>query len=332
MLLSFIIPHYNLQRKLLQRCIDSIVALSMPASEYEIVIVDDGSDTPPHWVCQTFSQNNIRLIEAGHGGPGAARNRGLTEAQGEYIQFVDADDSIIPEAFDHCVKLLKSHHPDILQHGYRVCTDSKQMLQKTGINKEYRAYTTGAEYVSRNNLSGSPCIYIFKRELTTRFNIRFAENVMHEDEDFNIKIYHYGNKLILCNNIAYNYYQRENSITTCIDRRHEEKRIKDLTAMLERVTAFRTSVRKECTLTKIQALNRKLAMLTVDTLLNLFYNGKSSKEVEAYCKHSLAALWLYPLPTARYSLKYTIFRTLANSSTGIKILRMILPSQKPQKR
>ena len=332
MLLSFVIPHYNLQRELLQRCIDSIATLSMPASDYEIVIVDDGSDTPPQWVSQAFPQTSIKVIEAGHGGPGAARNRGIEEAEGEYIQFIDADDSIIPEVFSHCTELLKNQRPDILQHGYRVCNSSEQMLQKTAIRRKYRTYATGAEYVSHNNLSGSPCVYIFKRELTTKFNIRFAENVMHEDEDFNIKIYHYGNKLILCNNIAYNYYQRENSITVNRDSLHEIQRISDLFKLLQRVVDFRFAQQEVCTLQQRAALNRKLAMLTVDTLINLFYNGECAGLISHTCRTELRPLGLYPLPTAHYSLKYTVFRILANSNIGIKILRRMLPMQKPQKR
>lgn len=332
MLLSFIIPHYNLPRELLQRCICSIVAQKLSPSDYEIIIVDDGSEEAPRWVTDSFPGIHMKLIEAEHGGPGAARNSGLDEAQGEYIQFVDADDSIVPEAFDRCTEILTAEQPDILQHRYRICTTQEQMQQKADCTNKPQTYGSGAEYVACNNLSGSPCTYIFKRETAERFNIRFAEKVMHEDEDFNIRIYHYGKKLIVCDYAAYNYWQRSNSITTSKDKRHEEKRIKDLIAMLERTVTFRTSVQEGCTPTELGALNRKMAMLTVDTLLNLLYDGKSSKGIEDCCRQTLATLGLYPLPTAHYSLKYTIFRTLANSSMGIRILRMITPSQKPQKR
>ena len=189
MLLTFILPHYNLQRELLQRCIASIVAQGIPAEDYEILVVDDGSDVPPEWVGESFGQQNVRLIMASHGGPGAARNRGLAEARGEYIQFVDADDSLVPDAFAACVEMLRNEKPDILQHGYRVCHTEEQMMRRVSQRTRLRRYASGAEYVSRNNLSGCPWMYIFRKDIVDSHNIKFAERVMHEDEDFNTKIY-----------------------------------------------------------------------------------------------------------------------------------------------
>ena len=95
----------------------------------KILVVDDGSDVPPEWLGESFGQQNVRLIMAPHGGPGAARNRGLAEARGEYIQFVDADDSLVPGAFGACVEMLRNEKPDILQHGYRECCTEEQMMQ-----------------------------------------------------------------------------------------------------------------------------------------------------------------------------------------------------------
>lgn len=332
MLISFIIPHYNLQREYLQRCVASIVAQGIDVEDYEILIVDDGSDTPPEWVVGTFAPANVRLIKSCNGGPGAARNRGIDEAQGEYIQFVDADDSLVPDSFSRLTRQLKSEKPDILQHGYRICHTEEQMLQPAKAPEKRRIYASGAEYVSQNNLSGSPCVYIFKRAVATAHDMHFAEGVLHEDEDFNIKIYHFSKSLVVSNTTAYNYYQRGDSITTSSNALHEEKRINDLFSLLKRVVDFRLATVKECTTTRRAALDRKLAMLTVDTLLNIFYNGKSAAETENICRGKLHTLGLYPLPAKNYSLKYRLFAALANNSQGLRLLRAILPSQKPQKR
>ncbi len=332
MLLTFILPHYNLPCELLQRCIASIVTQNLPVEDYEIVVVDDGSYTPPEWITDEFPGIRIRLIKAPHGGPGAARNRGIDVAQGKYIQFVDSDDTLIPDAFSVCVEILKDEYPDILQHGYRVCTTGEQANRTVALRKEYRLYDSGAEYMSRMNLCGSPCVYIFKRELCNKNNIQFAEGVMHEDEDFNMKIYYYGNKLIVSRNIAYNYCLREESITSGTDCLHEVQRINHLFLLLERVVAFCFEQQEYSSMVQRAALNRKLAMLTADTLLNLFYNGRSAEEMKSVCSCDLHALGVYPLPQKNYSLKYRLFATLANSYIGLKILRRILPYQKPQKR
>ena len=332
MLISFVIPQYNLPKELLLRCITSIVMQNIPVEDYEILIVDDGSCTPPEWITDTFASTNIKLIKTPNKGPGAARNRGIDEAQGEYIQFIDADDSLVPNSFISCIQLLKDEKPDILQHRHRICHTKEQILQSGSTHDSIQIYNCGADYVSCNNLGGSPWGYTFKRALADYHNIRFTEGVMHEDEDFNIKIYHYGKKLIVCKHIVYNYYQRNNSITYNSDPLHEEKRIKDLFKLLQRVVDFRCYQQEKCTQTERAALNRKLAMLTIDTLLNLFYNGNSAVEIEKACHNKLHPLGLYPLPHNNYSLKYKLFATLANNSIGLKILRAILPSHKPRKR
>lgn len=333
MLISFIIPHYNLPEKELHRCLDSIAAQGLQQEEYEILLVDDGSDKQPTWSAGTASLPNKRLLQGSHGGPGAARNLGLNEAQGEYIQFIDADDALAAGSFARCTEIIKNERPDILRHQYRVYSpDSTPTGNENKKAEKRELYDSGADYMARNNLNGSPCAYIFRREIANKHNIRFTEKVMHEDEDFNLKIHYYAKKLIQTNLTVYHYHIRPGSITASSDHMHELKRISDLFALLERVTRFRYEQQEHCTTTEQRALNHKTTMLTVDTLRNLFYHGFSDEEIEELCYKRLSPLGLYPLPSATYSMKYVIFRLLANSSTGIRILRTILPSRKPQKR
>ncbi len=332
MLISFVIPHYNLQQELLQRCIASIITQNIPTEDYEILIVDDGSNEPPIWIKKEYNQKNIKLIISKHGGLGAARNVGQKAATGEYIQFIDSDDCLIKESIPHCIEILKKENPDILQHGYKICHTEADTQEPSSTTKKAKIHKCGADYVSQNNLSGNAWLYMFKKRLADNHNIHFAEGVMHEDEDFTLKIYHYGKKLIRCNRPIYNYCIRKNSITSSTDDTHEQKRIKDLFLLLERTVTFRNQQQEKCSPIQRKALERKTTMLTVDTLLNLFYNGKNSAEIEKICHGKLSTLGLYPLPPRNYSLKYTIFATLANSSTGLKILRKILPAHKPQKK
>lgn len=332
MLISFIVPHYNLPEFLLQRCIKSIVAQNIPVEDYEILIVDDGSHEPPMWIEKEFYQRNIRLILSKHGGLGATRNVGLKEANGKYIQFVDSDDCLISGSVSSSLEILRQENPDILQHGYRICLTEEDTLKTYTPAKSIATYNSGADYAAHNNLNGSACTYIFKRELTNAHNIYFAEGVMHEDEDFTLKIYYHSHKLICSNSPIYNYCIRKESITSNTDNTHEQKRIKDIFLLLKRVVEFRFNEQETCTTLQRKALNRKTAMLTVDTLLNLFYNGNSVEEIEKIQQKELAPLGLYPLSSTTHSIKYIIFRILANSHTGVKILRTILPSRKPRKR
>lgn len=332
MIISFIVPHYNLQKCLLQRCINSIIAQNIPVEDYEIVIVDDGSHEPPMWIEKEYTQINIRLITCNHRGLGAARNVGLKKALGKYIQFVDSDDCLIKESVKYCLNILEEEAPDILRHGYKICLTEEDTLIASAPIKITKRYNSGAEYAAGNNLNGSACTYIFRKSLTNNHNIYFAEGVMHEDEDFTLKIFYHSRKLLCCNLPIYNYCIRQGSITANIDNAHEKRRINDIFLLLGRVAAFRFQEQDRCTIIQRKALNRKTALLTVDTMLNLFYNGCTANEIEGIQHKKLMPLGLFPLPNARYSIKYAIFRMLANSHIGIKILRAILPSHKPLKR
>lgn len=332
-LISFIIPHYNLSRELLMRCVKSIIDQAMPKESYEIIVVDDGSDIPPLWLTQTFDNDIIRTFVIEHGGPGAARNKGIEEAEGQYIQFIDADDCLRPNALSPCLEVLRTEQPKILRFKYRICTNEKA-ISETIENKEVKFGHTvsGAVFMERNNLPGSPCTYIFERNVAIKHGIRFATNVYHEDDEFNTKLHYYATSLIDSNAVIYNYCIRKESITSNSNPEFEKQRIEDLFALLERVIAFRDEHKDTSNTIQKRALERKLTMLTVDTIMNLLYDKRSAGDIYKTCRTRLAEQSLYPLPKASYSLKYKIFRLFANSHIGLMFLRMSIPGKKPTRK
>ena len=88
---SVIIPVYN-GAKVLGRCLDSILVQTY--EDYQVVIVDDGSTDRSLSVARAYAASDDRftVLPSCHGGPGAARNKGLAAAQGEYVVYMDADD------------------------------------------------------------------------------------------------------------------------------------------------------------------------------------------------------------------------------------------------
>ncbi|MDY6942976.1 MAG: glycosyltransferase family 2 protein [Pseudomonadota bacterium] len=95
---SIIIPAYNAVG-FLRRAVDS--ALAQAWEEVEIIIVDDGStDGTPAMAAdyQTQHPDRVRFVEQTNQGPGAARNHGISKAQGDFILCLDADDELVPEA------------------------------------------------------------------------------------------------------------------------------------------------------------------------------------------------------------------------------------------
>ena len=95
--ISIIIPVYNAE-KYLRRCIESV--LSQSFTDFELILVDDGSrDFSPH-ICDDYAQKDsrVKVIHKANGGVIAARNDGLDIAKGEYVTFIDSDDWVERES------------------------------------------------------------------------------------------------------------------------------------------------------------------------------------------------------------------------------------------
>lgn len=111
MKLSIIVPVYNVEQYL-ECCVRSIVAQEL--ADYEIILVDDGSTDKSGWLCDELQRrfDNIRVIHQSNGGLSAARNTGLSVAQGRYITFVDSDDELYPNTLKENIEFLL-HNPEV---------------------------------------------------------------------------------------------------------------------------------------------------------------------------------------------------------------------------
>lgn len=106
-LVSILIPCYNAE-KWVATTLESALAQSWPAKE--IILVDDGSTDASFAVAQRYAAPNVKVLRQANGGASAARNRALREAQGEFIQYLDADDLLSPTKIEAQVLLLQ-HNP-----------------------------------------------------------------------------------------------------------------------------------------------------------------------------------------------------------------------------
>lgn len=310
-LISFIIAFYNLPAELLTRCIDSILALSLRKHEREIIVIDDGSSVSPlpHL---TDYQDQIIYLHQHNQGLSNARNSGIRIATGKYIQFVDADDQLLPTPYEHCLDLLRRAKSDMVLFDFT-----------NHPTQQDRAYSdmpmmSGSELMRNHNIQGSAWGYLFRKD--TLGQLRFTPGIFHEDEEFTPLLLLRADTVVKTNAKAYLYNQRSNSIMNQQDVRHCLRRLNDSKDILKRLNRTADTLPQESK----QALLRRVHQLTMDYIYNIIMLVHSRHYLNRQLKE-LTQMGLYPLPKRDYTRKYTWFRHLANNKLGLSMLVNAIP-------
>ena len=278
--------------------------------DYEIIVVDDGSDVSPE---DTLFQlgDDIRYVRKENGGVSSARNLGLESATGEYIQFVDADDLLIKTPYLYCTEHLKRENADMIVFDF--CS---KMPTQNAFSAE--GPFTGAELMASRNIRGTVCGMIFKRALLG--NLRFNTDTAYgEDEEFTARLLLQTPSVIVTDANAYFYRRHDTSATQQTER--YLKRLHDTRSVISRL---HTTAANLTDTHQKQALQRRVAQLTMDYLYNHIRMVGSMKELKKEID-GLRKEELFPLPDKNYTLKYTWFRRMTNHSLGLNLLTFIIP-------
>ena len=155
---------------MLQECVQSILSLALQPEEREILLIDDGSAVP----APDF--DGVTVVHQENQGLSAARNKGIELAQGEYIQFVDADDYLLTDAYQHVLDLQSARQPDMLM--FRLTHSIPNDNALAGIVH----FRSGTEFLRTRNMRASACGYLFRRAILG--DLRFYPDILHEDVVF----------------------------------------------------------------------------------------------------------------------------------------------------
>lgn len=190
MLVSFIIPAYNASNYIL-RCLDSIYNLELTMDEFEVIIVDDCSVDNTCDVVEAYKNRNsfdrpnlILLRQLVNQRQGAARNRGVSLAQGKYIVYVDSDDEVasgivraIALAEKNDLEMIAIHSEKVDECGNTTLYQKLPYTEDdlfTGIQlqTDYPFWFTG------------PVAYVYRKDFLDKVNYPFTEGVLFEDSDY----------------------------------------------------------------------------------------------------------------------------------------------------
>lgn len=161
-LLTIIVPVYNVETYL-EKCLDSILAQTY--SNFECIVVDDGSNDQSGRICDAYAQKDSRIIviHQENGGLSAARNVAMENAKGDLIGFVDSDDAIAPSMYERMIELLDEYQADIAMCDYHSIKGSAGTIAGEGVT-----VWTGREFTERilaDEIGSQLWKFIYRKEL-----------------------------------------------------------------------------------------------------------------------------------------------------------------------
>ena len=219
--LSIIIPCYNSSKTIL-RCLDSIYALPLPESDFEVIAVNDGSTDETQALLEEYVRHHTQLTVIRHlvnRNLGAARNTGLAAAKGKVIAFVDSDDEVSPGMIQ-ALNLMEAKDLDMvaLRLEYR---------------ERGRAQILSLPYSPDDVFSGirlqedhpfwsvSVWSYLYSRDIIKAVNYPFVEGAYYEDVDFVYNHLYRAERINYCDECCYHFIVSPASITQSFSSKHD---------------------------------------------------------------------------------------------------------------
>lgn len=206
---SVIVPVYNVE-KYLKQCLDSIV--NQTYKNLEIIIVNDGTKDNSMKIVEEYLQDKrIKVINKKNGGLGSARNRGIEEATGDYISFVDSDDYIDLNMYEKLINVIRGEEIIIFNHS-RFDDITGEIVKKNYTKESKMKKLEKRINYLYSNIENSCWNKIYKADFIKKNKFRFME-ILYEDVCWNIEVFYKAEKVRLLNEDFYFYrVNRKNSI------------------------------------------------------------------------------------------------------------------------
>jgi glycosyltransferase involved in cell wall biosynthesis len=231
--ISIIVPVYNVE-KYLSACIESII--NQTYQNLEIILVDDGATDNSSQICDAYAlkDSRIKVLHEKNAGSAEARNKGLQEATGDFIAFVDSDDLISAGFYQRLLNVLVENNADIVECGYYtfVCAPELTKISRSEKDVAPEIYETekALELLMKENLKQVVWNKIYRKEVLAE--IKFPTGKFIDDEYWTYKVFGNSRKTVKIYDVMYFYRQVKGSI---MGRAYSVKRLDGLQALEERI-------------------------------------------------------------------------------------------------
>ena len=221
-LVSVIVPVYKVE-SYLKDCIESII--NQKYSNLEIILVDDGSPDNSGRICDAYAlkDKRIKVIHKTNGGLSSARNAGIDIAEGEYLGFVDSDDTIEPFMYEKLINAIEKGKTKLAVCAVNYVFENGKRLTKSNLGSDtiFSFYDAMIEMNSHRIFDMGAWSKLYHKDLFS--DLRFPVGKLSEDYYIMYKIFDRAQEISYVSTPCYNYLQRQNSITrnTNINHDHE---------------------------------------------------------------------------------------------------------------
>ena len=258
--LSIIVPVYKVE-PYIHKCVDSI--LNQSFTDFEIILVDDGSPDNCGKICDEYAQKDerVKVIHKENGGVSSARNLGIDEAKGEYISFIDPDDWIEKEMYSEILRYVVLNDLDIL------CTDVCEVREskcfvRYKFEKDLIFETKDAlKKILVDEIDNSPCNKIYKKAVWE--DVRFPVGRRFEDVATIYKTFYKSSKVGYMQKAFYYYLKREGSaIALSFD---AQRRFENFLGYKERYEFAKVNCKEATEKCKMFAVKTALSAITAES-------------------------------------------------------------------
>ncbi|WP_286844493.1 MULTISPECIES: glycosyltransferase [Sphingobacterium] len=196
-LISIIMPVYN-TAMYVDQAIQSII--HQEYADVELILINDGSTDQSLSILEKWSScdNRVKLFSQENQGLSAARNRGLSLANGQYIYFMDSDDLLRADALSMCLDYCEKKDLDFVYFDASVFADNSDSSILKDFNysrQKMPAYTVFSgsdalqQQLNTDDFFSSACMYLIRKDILDRNGFGFEPGIVHEDELFTVLLY-----------------------------------------------------------------------------------------------------------------------------------------------
>jgi len=315
--LSIIITVFNLEDYISQ-CLDSLVEIEMYSNEYEIIVVDDGSEDASWSILTEYGNkfSQIRIFSQDNIGVGAARNLGISKATGDYLWIVDGDDLVISKKVADAVLYAIKNDADVLLFDYLPINEKGELEEWISFKSKFgnSAHLSGPEYYLLNCRHSYLWLHFFKRKIFTDNHLLFHPSIKMQDGELIPKILMHVKKV---------FYFKENLIkyryraTSAVNNQEENARAHfyySIVVAKIQLQELQDSLNPDSVMHK--ALKLKLKQLNQMLFTNLIKNDYSERINESFVallkEHKLIPLKKITGFTPLMNLKFNLVRIILN--------------------